>query len=103
GAFGPPDLDPFDWWPRMPMLNALQAYHEATGDPRVIDFLTRYFLFQRANLDAHPLSQWATARAADNALSALWLYTRTADAWLLELGAALLGGAAIDWAAHYRA
>ncbi len=103
GAFGPAILDPFDWWPRMPMLHALQTYHEATGDARVIDFLTRYFRFQHANLAEHPLFQWATARAADNALSALWLHEHTGEAWLLDLAGALLGGAAVDWAKHYRA
>ena len=103
GSFGPGALNPFDWWPRMPMLNAVQTYHAATGDPRVIVFLGRYFRFQRANLGAHPLFQWATARAADNALSALWLYERVGEAWLVELAGALLGGAAIDWAQAYRA
>lgn len=102
GSFGPAALDPFDWWPRMPMLMALQTYHEATGDPRALDFLARYFRYQRANLAEHPLFQWATARAADNALVALWLHERGGEAWLLDLAGALLGGAAVDWASAYR-
>src|SRR5688500_293523 len=33
----------YDLWPNMVMLNCLQSYHEYTGDPRVIDLMTRYF------------------------------------------------------------
>jgi hypothetical protein len=32
-----------DWWPKMVMLKVLQQYHEATGDDRVINLMTRYF------------------------------------------------------------
>ena len=38
GAFGPlaNDTEKLDYWPLMPMLMALEMYHDATGDPRVI-------------------------------------------------------------------
>src|SRR5688572_26084070 len=32
-----------DWWPNMGMLKVLTQYQEATGDPRVVPALTRYF------------------------------------------------------------
>lgn len=77
-----------DWWPRMVMLKVLQQHHSATGDPRVIECLRRYFRYQLTELPRRPLdhwSWWAPQRAADNALVVLWLYNQTGDAWLLDL------------------
>jgi len=84
GAFGPA-WNYFDWWPRMPMLYALKDFYEATNDSRVIPFLTNYFNFQINNLAAHPLTEWAKARAGDNIEVVLWLYNRTGAANLLTL------------------
>ncbi len=84
GAFGP-TWNVFDWWPRMPMLYAVRDFHEATGDARVIPFLTAYFRFQAANIAAHPVSSWAKARVGDNIDVVLWLYNRTGAAFLLDL------------------
>jgi hypothetical protein len=101
GSFGPPQLNPVDWWPRMPMLHALQWYYDATSDARVIPFLSDYLDFQRARLATQPLFQWATARAADNVMTALWLHERTGGDWLLELAEMLLAQS-IDWVPVYR-
>lgn len=84
GAFGP-SWNTFDWWPRMPMLYAIKDFYEATNDSRVIPFLTNYFRFQANNLAAHPLTEWAKARAGDNIDVVLWLYNRTGEASLLTL------------------
>jgi len=83
GLFGPPKMK--DWWPRMPMMYALQSYYEATADKRVIPFLTKYFKYELANLDADPLREWGKSRAADNMEIAIWLYNKTGDADLLKL------------------
>ena len=46
GWFGPKgartslDGDP-DFWPHMPALYAIRSYHEVTGDPEVLPFLTK--------------------------------------------------------------
>ncbi len=40
---GKPDL-----WPHMVMLNVLQSYYEFSGDPRVLDLMTRYFKWENA-------------------------------------------------------
>ncbi|WP_343524494.1 beta-L-arabinofuranosidase domain-containing protein [Pedobacter sp.] len=83
GLFGPPKMK--DWWPRMPMMYALQSYYEATNDQRVIPFLSKYFKYELNNLDADPLSEWAKARAGDNMEIAIWLYNKTGDQDLLKL------------------
>ena len=83
GLFGPPKMK--DWWPRMPFMYALQSYYEATGDKRVIPFLSKYFKYQLANLDQDPLKEWGKARAGDNMEIALWVYNKTGETFLLDL------------------
>jgi hypothetical protein len=90
GYFGPPRMKAgYDWWPNMVMLQALEEYHEATGDPRVLELMSRYFAYQLRHIEAHPLTSWAKARGADNLASVLWLYDRTGERFLLDLGAIL--------------
>lgn len=94
GYFGPAHND--DWWPRMPMLDALRLYHEATGELRVLPFMTRYFHHQLANLPSRPLDAWGRPRGGDNLDSCLWLYNHTGDPALLQL-ADLLHAQTSDW------
>ena len=78
-----------DWWPKMVMLKVLQQYHSATGDTRVIDFFTRYFRYQLAELPTNPLGKWTywgERRGGDNLMMVYWLYNITGDAFLLDLG-----------------
>lgn len=85
---------PDDWWPRMVMIKVLQQHHSATGDERVVPFLTRYFQHQLRELPERPLhdprnpesgSWWAAQRGGENLQAVLWLYNITGDAWLLDL------------------
>jgi hypothetical protein len=98
GMIGPSSND--DWWPRMVMLKALAQYQEATGDPRVIPVLSRYFAYQLSALPARPLRDWGKFRWQDNALIAIWLYNRTGDPKLLEL-VRLLHTQGYDWQAQF--
>jgi hypothetical protein len=78
-----------DWWPKMVMLKVLQSHHEATGDGRVLDLMTDYFRYQLRELPSRPLGHytwWGRERGGENLSSAHWLYNRTDDAFLLELG-----------------
>lgn len=95
GSFGPVKMK--DWWPRMPMMYAIQSYYEATGDKRVIGFFSRYFKYQLDNLDKQPLSEWSKSRTADNIEIVLWLYNRTGEKSLLQL-AEKLKSQAYPWA-----
>lgn len=88
-----------DWWPRMVVLKVLQSHYEATGDRRVIDFMSRYFTYQLTHLKETPLehwTMWAKSRGGENQASVFWLYNRTGDERLLEL-ADLLFEQTLDW------
>jgi hypothetical protein len=89
-----------DWWPNYVMLKVLTQYQEATGDPRVIPLMQKYFAFQAQELDARPLKQWAIFRWHDEVLSILWLYNRTGDKSLLDL-ARRLHAEGHDWEAQF--
>jgi len=78
-----------DWWPRMVVLKILQQYYSATGDKRVIEFMTNYFKYELKTLPTTPLNNWtfwAEYRACDNLQAVYWLYNVTGDAFLLDLG-----------------
>jgi hypothetical protein len=98
GSFGPAKMK--DWWPRMPMMYAIQSYYEATGDEKVIGFFTRYFKYELENLDKLPLFEWSKSRTGDNIDIVLWLYNKTGDAFLLTL-AQKLNAQAYPWANIY--
>ncbi len=81
GLEGKPDL-----WPHMVMCNVLESFYEATGDRRVLPFLTRYFKW----LDSLPPADfgagyWPKIRFGDNIESIYWLYNHTGESFLLGL------------------
>jgi len=91
GWFGPRGLKTSlkgkpDLWPHMIALNILQSQFEATGDERVLPFMTRYFRWE-LNCPAEDFmtGYWPKMRTGDNLESVYWLYNRTGEAWLLEL------------------
>jgi beta-L-arabinofuranosidase (glycosyl hydrolase family 127)/glycosyl hydrolase family 127 (putative beta-L-arabinofuranosidase) len=102
GWFGPTALQTTlggkpDMWPHMPVLNALQSYHEFTGDRRVIEFMTRYFRWQnRLPPSYFGAGYWPKMRFGDNIESIYWLYNRTGHRWLLDLAKKIHDNMA-DW------
>lgn len=88
GYFGPTENKKnHDSWPNMIMLFILQSLHEATGDKRVIPFMTRYFQYQSDLPEEHLLpGSWQKLRGGDNLESVYWLYNRTGEKFLLTLG-----------------
>jgi len=98
GYFGPPENRKHkDLWPNMIMLFAFQSLYEATGDARVIPFLRKYFQFEMSlNEDELLPGSWQKLRGGDNLESVYWLYNRTGDAFLLELGRRLFRRTS-DW------
>jgi DUF1680 family protein len=89
-----------DWWPNMVLLKALTQYQEATGDPRVLPAMQKYFRYQAAHLQEKPLHDWGKFRWADEVVSVLWLYDRTGDASLLDL-ARTLEAQGHDWKGEF--
>jgi Beta-L-arabinofuranosidase, GH127 catalytic domain/Beta-L-arabinofuranosidase, GH127 middle domain/Concanavalin A-like lectin/glucanases superfamily len=90
GWFGPTRLKMSmeggpDFWPHMPVLYAIRAYQEYTGDPAVLPFITRYFQFQNLQPVAAFGRGWGAFRWGDNIDSIYWLYNRTGDTFLLDL------------------
>jgi hypothetical protein len=94
GMIGPTKDD--DWWPRMVMLKVLTQHQEATGDPRVMPLMQRYFDYQLQVLPGRPLKNWGKYRWQDQLLSVIWLYNRTGSATLPEL-AKLLHDQGYNW------
>lgn len=91
GNFGPSSLTPADQiqdlWPNMIALWILQDYYEYSGDERVIPFMTRYCHFLLTIPEEKFLKHfWDNSRAGDNLWSVAWLYNRTGDKELIELG-----------------
>jgi len=99
GYFGPDtDREPesglqrnnaHDWWPKMVALKYMQQYYSATGDARIIPFLTNYFRYQLQELPRNPLGHWTfwgEQRGGDNLAIVYWLYNITGEKFLLELG-----------------
>ena len=89
-----------DWWPNYVMLKALTQYQEATGDPRVVPLMQKYFAYQAKHLDQVPLKEWAIFRWHDEVLSIFWLYNRTGDPSLLDL-TRKLHAQGHDWEAQF--
>lgn len=109
GFFGPDtDREPewgmqrdnsHDWWPRMVVLKILKQHYQATGDERVIPFMTKYFRYQLEQLPQTPIDHWTYwggRRAGDNSSIVYWLYNITGDEFLLELGE-LIHSQSYDW------
>ncbi len=76
-----------DLWAQMLMLWCLQSSYEHKPDPRILTLMTRYFQWQSTIPDDQFLEDyWENSRGGDNLFSVYWLYNRTKDPKLLELG-----------------
>lgn len=109
GYFGPDTDRPYepglqrdnahDWWPKMVVLKVMQQYYSATGDERVLPFMSRYFKYQLQELPKTPLGHWTfwgEQRGGDNLMVVYWLYNLTGEPFLLELGE-LIHKQTLDW------
>jgi hypothetical protein len=90
GFFGPTSLRTSlgggpDFWPFMPMLQAMCTYQEYSGDSRIVPFLTKFFGYQNT-FGASAFNQsWGAVRWATTLHSLHWLFARTGNSMLLGL------------------
>jgi len=90
GFFGPRSLRTSlgggpDFWPYLPLLQALRSWQEFTGDDRVIPLLTGFLRYMNAQGPSAFNQSWVSLRWGDGLDTAVWLYNRTRDAFLLDL------------------
>ena len=104
-----------DLWPHMVMLDAVIRHHEATGDARVIPFVTRFFVFCRELPEEQFIPDLREgfgegkpsiqrARAGDMLPHIYWLYNQTGEAWLLRLATRFfhrIGKPSDEWLDHH--
>lgn len=104
GFFGPARIETVngevdknqDWWHFMIMLKVMMQYEEATGDERIVPFLTKFFGYVRETIEEQPLRGWAESRGSEMLLCILWLHKHTKDSELLKL-ADIVAGQTLDW------
>ena len=97
GARTYPEYDP---WPVFIVFKVLTQYHEATGDERVVPVMLDFCRYLEGALLERPLESWAKFRWGDFLLSLHWLYERTQEDWLLELGERIRHQG-YDWQEHF--
>ncbi|GAA1097705.1 RICIN domain-containing protein [Kitasatospora arboriphila] len=90
GFFGPTALRTSlgggpDFWPFLPLLQALRSWQEYSGDSRILPFLTAFLRFMNAQGPGAFNQSWVSVRWGDGLDTVVWLYNRTRDAFLLDL------------------
>ncbi|MEU0335395.1 RICIN domain-containing protein [Streptomyces sp. NPDC006193] len=101
GFFGPRALRTSlnggpDFWPFLPLLQALRTHEEYTHDERIVPFVTAFLRYMHAQGPGAFDTGWVSYRWGDGIDVAVWLYRRTGEPFLLDLAARMhtLGA---DW------
>ncbi|MEU0437669.1 RICIN domain-containing protein [Streptomyces sp. NPDC006290] len=101
GFFGPRALRTAlnggpDFWPFLPLLQALRTHEEYTNDQRVVPCLVRFLRYMNAQGPGAFNTSWVSYRWGDGLDVVVWLYRRTGEAFLLDL-AAKMHTYGVDW------
>ncbi len=91
----------YDLWAILLANKALVQYHEATGDARVLEAVTRSLRALLVGLDRTPLYEWGRFRWYEGLVSVFYVHERTREPWLLDL-ARKLREQGVDFEALYR-
>ncbi|MGW7352926.1 RICIN domain-containing protein [Streptomyces sp. NPDC054784] len=102
GFFGPTRLrtalnDGPDFWPYLPLLQALRSHEEHSGDERVRPLVLDFLRYMNAQGPSAFDSSWVSRRWGDGLDIAFWMYERTGEEFLLEL-ADKMHTHGLDWA-----
>jgi hypothetical protein len=76
----------YDLWAILLANKMLVQYHEATGDERVIKAVEKSLRAMLEGLDRTPLYDWGRYRWFEGLISVFYVYERTGEPWLLDLG-----------------
>ena len=74
-----------DFWPFVPLLQALRSRQEYTGDQQILTALTAFFQYMNAQPGSVFGISWLSYRVADCLDVIFWLYNKTGEAFLLPL------------------
>jgi hypothetical protein len=74
-----------DFWPYLPLLQALRSWQEYAADNRVVPFLTRFLRYMNAQGPGAFNTGWVATRWGDGLDTVFWLFNRTGDTFLLDL------------------
>lgn len=97
-GFGPKRNN--DYWPRFVAAKALISFYRATGDERIIPFLTDYFKFVNDNIGKTGLFYWAKARSLEAFEAIYEVYNIAGEAFLIELLEKLIAHG-YDWTEYF--
>jgi len=105
GWFSPYPLDAvskrYDMWAILLANKMLAQYHEATGDARVLKAVEQSLRAMRDGMDRTPLYNWGSYRWFEGLIPVFYVYEKTGEAWLLDLGRKLRAQG-FDYAEFYR-
>jgi hypothetical protein len=99
GSNAPPN-EVRDPWPEFIILKVLTQYAEVTNDPRVIPAIEKSIRCVDVQLDQRKLFGWNFFRWGDFLVSVYWLYDRTHEPWLMDLGVKV-ANQGYDWTHHF--
>ena len=91
---------PYDLWAMFLANKALAQYHEATGEPQVLQAVMRNLKAVQGALERQPLFNWGKFRWFEGLIPAYYAYEKTGEAWLLDL-ARKLHAQGFDYMAFY--
>jgi len=75
----------YDMWAILLANKVLAQYHDATGDPRVLDAVKKSLRAMAQGLDRTPLYNWGKFRWYEGLVPVFYVYERTKEPWLLDL------------------
>src|SRR5574342_903703 len=90
----------YDMWAILLANKVLAQYHEATGDARVLEAVSKSLRAMYDGLDRTPLYAWGKFRWFEGLVPAFYVYEHRPAPWLLDL-ARKLRAQGVDYAALY--
>ena len=105
GWYGPYPEDAvakrYDMWAILLANKVLAQYHDATGDARVLEAVSKSLRAMALGLDRTPLYNWGKFRWYEGLVPVFYVYEQTGEPWLLDL-AHKLRAQGVDFEALFR-